>query len=538
MTEASAAISSQHRVRDRIGVPGRFAMVAELVPWRGPLAEHAGDRARSLAARLRADGRIDAVSITDGAGGQASLSPEVFASELLSQGDQVIVHVACRDRNRNELLSLGWRLASAGIENVLAITGDYPRGGAFGVARPVFDLDSVGLLELYSTLNSGAIAEHMVSRRVPRDRTRDFPPLTQARWDGLSAADFYLGAAVNPYKRVECDLVPQYLKLELKAKAGARYAICQIGFDARKLDELVRYVTDNGLRLDLLAGVFILSRTTARMFHAGGIPGVTVTDELLARAEREARSADKGRAFFLELAAKQITVARGLGYAGAYLSGMGRSDDYLQVLDLADAFGADDWRGFTGDVSWSPPGTYWLYEEDPATGLNSSQRARPGKARRTPAGYRLSRLGHRVAFTPGTAGSRAAAAILRSGERAGLGHTLHMAEQAVKIPLYGCRDCGDCSLPEIAYLCPESQCMKNQRNGPCGGSRDGECEIPGRPCLWARAYQRLRPYGEELAMLRRPATIQDNALRHTSGWANYFLGRDHTAKPKPEERAP
>jgi hypothetical protein len=39
-------------------------------------------------------------------------------------------------------------------------------------------------------------------------------------------------------------------------------------------------------------------------------------------------------------------------------------------------------------------------------------------------------------------------------------------------------------------------------------------------------------------MLRRPATIQDNALRHTSGWANYFLGRDHTAKPKPEERAP
>jgi methylenetetrahydrofolate reductase (NADPH) len=540
MAEGTVTASSTHRLRDCIGDPGRFVTVAELVPWRGPLADNAGDRARSLAARLRADGRVDAVSITDGAGGHATLSPEVFASELLGQGDQVIVHVACRDRNRNDLLSLGWRLASAGIENVLAITGDYPQEGTFGLAQPVFDIDSAGLLELYSALNSGAIASDLVSRRVPRDRVRDFPPLTPARWSSPpAAADFYLGAAVNPYKRVERDLLPQYLKLELKVRAGARYAISQIGFDARKLDELIRYVADQRLPLDLLAGVLILSPRTARILRLGaGIPGVTVARELLECAEREASSADKGRAFFLELAAKQVAVARGLGYAGAYLSGMARGDDYLQVLDLADTFGADDWCGFTSEVTWSPPGAYWLYEADPATGLNTSQPTARGKARRAPVGYRLSRLADRIAFTPGTPGFRAAASILRSGARSGLGHPLHVAEQAAKIPLFGCRDCGDCSLPQIAYLCPESQCPKNQRNGPCGGSRDGECEIPGRPCIWARAYQRLRPYGEELAMLRRPPTIQDNALRHTSGWANYFLGRDHTARRWPPETAP
>jgi hypothetical protein len=149
--------------------------VAELIPWRGSLADNAGDHARSLAARLRSDGRMDAVSITDRAGGHATLSPEVIASDLLGQGDQVFVHVACRDRNRNELLSLGWRLASAGIENVLTITGDYPREGLFGLARPVFDIDSVGLLKLCSAVNSGAIARDVVSRRVPRDRVRDFP---------------------------------------------------------------------------------------------------------------------------------------------------------------------------------------------------------------------------------------------------------------------------------------------------------------------------------------------------------------------------
>jgi len=207
MSEGSVTASSSRRLRDRIGDPGGFATVAELVGWRGPLAGNAGDHARSVAARLRADTRVDAVSITDGAGGHATLSPEVVAGELLTQGDQVIVHVACRDRNRNELMSLGWRLQSAGIENVLAITGDYPQEGPFGLARPVFDIDSVGLLQLYSALNSGAIADDVVSRRVPRDRAREFPPLTLAHWGSPpAAADLYLGAVVNPYKRVECDL--------------------------------------------------------------------------------------------------------------------------------------------------------------------------------------------------------------------------------------------------------------------------------------------------------------------------------------------
>ena len=112
-----------------------------------------------------------------------------------------------------------------------------------------------------------------------------------------------------------------------------------------------------------------------------------------------------------------------------------------------------------------------------------------------------------------------------------------MFEQAVKVPLYDCRDCGDCSLPDIAYLCPESHCQKNQRNGPCGGARDGQCEVPGHTCVWADAYRRLKPYGEERAMLERPVVVQDNGLRRTSAWGNTFLGRDHYARRAAEEAA-
>ena len=92
---------------------------------------------------------------------------------------------------------------------------------------------------------------------------------------------------------------------------------------------------------------------------------------------------------------------------------------------------------------------------------------------------------------------------------------------------YDCRDCGDCSLPEIAYLCPESQCAKNQRNGPCGGTHDGLCEVGEKQCIWARAYDRLKPYGEEEGMLEGPVVIRNGALKGTSAWANALLGRDH-----------
>src|SRR3989304_3126639 len=105
-------------------LPGGLAYVAELVPWRGALADDAGSKVRALASELGADGRFDALSITDSAGGHAVLSPEVLASQLAEAGRNVIVHVACRDRNRNELLRLGWRLASTGVENLLVPTRD------------------------------------------------------------------------------------------------------------------------------------------------------------------------------------------------------------------------------------------------------------------------------------------------------------------------------------------------------------------------------------------------------------------------------
>jgi methylenetetrahydrofolate reductase (NADPH) len=105
-------------------------------------------------------------------------------------------------------------------------------------------------------------------------------------------------------------------------------------------------------------------------------------------------------------------------------------------------------------------------------------------------------------------------------------------EQILKSVAFDCRDCGDCSLPEIAFLCPESQCVKNQRNGPCGGTRQGGCEVGEKECIWALAYDRLKPYGQEEKMLDRPVVFKNAALKGTSAWMNAFLERDHHAKKK------
>ncbi len=350
---------------------------------------------------------------------------------------------------------------------------------------------------------------------------------------------FLLGCAVDPFKRLERDLVPQYLKLAMKARAGADYAITQVGYDAHRSDQLLRWMRRAGIDRPVVANAYILSAPVARAFNAGRVPGCVVPDDLLAVAEREAASPDKGRAFFLEFAAKQLVVSRGLGFRGIYLSGHRDAAEIGRVLELADAHDPADWRSLVRDVSWALPGGFQPFEPD-GHGLSTDELGRAYAASLAPAArkrarrgvdafYKVNRALHARVFEPGSPGFRAWAGIYGKVEQLHVEKPLHVMEQAAKLPMFDCRDCGDCSLPDIAYLCPESHCQKNQRNGPCGGAHDGLCEVPGHTCVWSDAYRRLKPYGEELSMLDRAPVVQDNALRRTSAWGNTFLGRDHYA---------
>jgi methylenetetrahydrofolate reductase (NADPH) len=505
-------------LRDKLGARNAFVVAAELVTSRGLITADSGREVLTVARELAADPRVDVLSITDNPGGHAMLAPDTLGTDLISRGQEVIIHLSCKDWNRNALESRGWKLSSEGFRNVLALSGDYPVTGHEGLAKPVFDIDSVGLLKLFSDMNEG-----LPSKREPAAR--------------LDRTDFFLGCVVTNHKRYEREVVPQYLKLRKKVLAGARFVINQIGWDTRKDDELLRWIRREQLPVHVLANVYLLSPVAARAFRRGKIPGVVVTDELLALAERQGASPDKGRAFFIELAAKHVAVARGLGFDGVYLGGHMPASTFGEILDRARTFAPDDWRGFVREIQFPVPDEFYFFEPDPDTGLCSDEVNRAylesKRRRRTdlpvPVKYRFSRRLHESVFADDAPLFPAGRAFYERVDRAPgvIKKATHALEQAAKVPLFDCHDCGDCSLPEIAYVCPESQCAKNQRNGPCGGTRDGLCEVYDSECIWSQAYERLKAYGEEESLLDDPVVVKDNALQGTSAWANTFLGRDH-----------
>ena len=497
-------------LREQLAGTESFLVAAELVTSRGPTH----GRLLEFAGELAADARVGIFSITDNPGGNPMAAPDAVALDLAARGCESIVHVATKDANRNALESRAWQLASHGLHNVLALSGDYPVTGHRGAAEPVFDLDSVGLLALLSAMNEGLPDARRAGERL--DRT-----------------DFFAGCVVTNHKRFEREVIPQYLKLRKKADAGARFVVNQIGWNARKDDELLRWIRRDGLPVAPIANVYLLSRGSARVFHRGAIPGVVVTDELLALVERQAASADKGRAFFVDLAAKHVAVVRGLGFAGVYLGGHMRGRTFLEILDRAESFAGDDWRAFAAEIRFPMADEFHFFEEDAETGLSTDVPApRRGRDLRVPVTYRFSRRLHQAVFADDAPLRPAGRALYTVIERAPkpMGRAAHAVEQGVKVPMFHCRDCGDCSLPDIAYVCPESQCAKNQRNGPCGGTRDGLCEVYDTECIWSQAYERLKAYGEEESMLDGAVVVKDNALAHTSAWANTFLGRDHHAR--------
>lgn len=502
----------------------QFIYGAEVVTSRGYQPEQPPSYL-AMAKQLLADPRIGWISITDSPGGAPMLPPDWLAAQMSGDRERIVIHLTCKDLNRNGLESAAWRLAADGCRNVLALTGDYPTTGFGGRAEGVFDIDSVGLIALLRSMNDGMT----VAGRGGRPET-------------LPRTDFFIGCAVSPFKRHESELMPQYFKLLRKIAAGARWVIPQLGYDMRKFNEVRLLLAARGLDVPVVGNVYLLNRAVARLFNSGKLAGCVVSDELLSLCEKYAAGADKGKQFFLELAAKQLAVFKGLGFAAGYLGGIAKAEVFAQVIDMAETFGPDDWRDFVKEIRFSQPGEFFLFDHDPATGLADFTRFNPEYLAsirqpqgRRPFGYRVSRWFHRWMFTRDRGLWRWFQWFYakRDGKGGLLAGVAHAVERGSKHLLYGCEDCGDCSLPDCAYLCPRYSCSKCGRNGPCGGSLDARCELGDKQCFWTRVYERLKSYGETEQMLDGPITFYNAELKHTSAWANTFLRRDHHGREPP-----
>ncbi|HSW57658.1 MAG TPA: methylenetetrahydrofolate reductase C-terminal domain-containing protein [Dehalococcoidales bacterium] len=505
----------ENKLKNSILDKESFCVTWEQIPGPGAF-EFRQETVLENARKAAAANRVCAISIVDNPGGNPAIATEILCSEIRKYGIEPMVHLAFRDRNRNQIESLLFQLAALDVNNLLVLSGDYPSQSGFaGTSKPVFDVDSVNGLQLIQAMNQGL--EHDILRRKTR----------------LAPTNFFTGVAFNPNKQQEAEVMGQYYKLKKKIAAGADFAILQIGYDARKMHEVKLWLEQQQHRLPVLTSIQVLTYSTAKSMHANRVPGCVVTDQLLNQIAEENRLPDKGRAARIMRAAKMLAISKGMGFKGTCISGHSlKYDEVEEVLERGNTL-VPQWKDLIREFDFPQKQGFYYFEKDSATGLNQAKLSpRPQKVSRSLV-YALSPVLHLVLFEP----SSPLYKVMRRKVRFIAGYPalekpFHAIENWTKTALYGCQDCGDCALMDIAYLCPVSQCPKDQRNAPCGGSYEGWCEVyPNqKQCIWVRAYRRLKARHLEHTIGETIVPPCDYELRQTSSWVNYFLGKDHISK--------
>jgi homocysteine S-methyltransferase len=254
---------------------GQFVCSVEISPPKS------ADPAKTLA-RIRElkDAGVDAVNIPDGPRASARMSSAALALLALRDvGMETILHYCCRDRNllsmQSDLLGMG----ALGLKNVLIITGDPPKLGDYPDATAVFDVDSIGLMQVAKRLNH---AEDLVGN-----------PLDQP-------TSLHLGCGANPGA---VNLDEEVRRFEYKVEAGAEFVMTQPVYDPRVLERFVRRIEH--CRIPLLVGILPLRNVRNAEFLSNEVPGMEVPASILERLSA-AESPDRARAVGVEIAQEAL----------------------------------------------------------------------------------------------------------------------------------------------------------------------------------------------------------------------------------------
>ena len=280
---------------------GRFVITAEIAPPDSADPASLVDRARSF------QGLVDAINITDGAGGNCHMSSVAASAILAEHGLTPVYQVACRDRNRIAIQGDLLGAAALGVRNVLCLTGDDVSRGDQPQAKPVFDLDAVSLLGIARAMrDQGQFASGRKLEAAPR---------------------LFLGATANPF-------VPPHLErianLERKIEAGAQFIQTQFCFDVPALEAFMRQVRARGLhrQCKFIVGVGALKSAKALRRMAALVPGVHIPEQAIARVGGAADQSEEGKRMCIETI-RALAQIEGVG--GVHLMGH-KNDDVLRHI--------------------------------------------------------------------------------------------------------------------------------------------------------------------------------------------------------------
>jgi methylenetetrahydrofolate reductase (NADPH) len=301
---------------ERVLRAGQFAVTAELAPPDSADPEEVYRRAQIF------DGYVDAINATDGSGANCHMSSLAVCALLTRLGYAPVMQISCRDKNRIAIQGDILGAAAMGVCNLLCLTGDGVQAGDHPQALPVFDLDSMSLLETARTLRD----EH----RFLSGRKISYAPRV------------LLGAAENPFAR---PLEWRAARLAKKVTAGAQFIQTQYCYDVALLRTFMRQVEELGLldKIYVLVGVGPLKSAKAGEWMRTHVPGVHIPDAVLQRLRGAQDQALEGRRLCTELV-QEIRTLRGVH--GVHLMAYRQEETVAEIIDRSGVLG--------GRVPWHP----------------------------------------------------------------------------------------------------------------------------------------------------------------------------------------
>ena len=208
----------------------------------------------------------DVINIADGPRATVRMSNLALGLSMRQElGNEVLMHVCCRDRNLLGLQSFVLGAHVLGIRNLVVITGDPPKIGDYPDATAVYDLDSIGLLKLLNGYNCGV----------------------DAAGKSMKPTQFVLATGVEP---AAVDFEREMMRLRQKVQAGADLIMTQPVYDPQQLERFLDATAD--LAVPVLVGILPLASYRNAEFIHNTIPGMSIPEAIRLRMKK----AGKGEA--------------------------------------------------------------------------------------------------------------------------------------------------------------------------------------------------------------------------------------------------
>jgi homocysteine S-methyltransferase len=297
-------LSERSRLGQRLA-QGEFVTMVEIVPPKGTISA-----AEVEGARFVKSVGVDAVNIPDSPRASARMSNQALSLLIQQQvGVEAILHYTCRDRNVLSIQSDLLGASAVGIRNLICITGDPPKMGSYPDATAVFDVDSIGLVNIVHNLNRGLdIGGNPIG----------------------SATGFAIGVGANPGLP---NLDEEIRRFEYKVEAGADYAVTQPVFDLRLLEVFLRRIA--GCRIPVIAGIWPLLSLRNAEFMRDELK-VSVPDSIMERMAAAA-GPEAARAEGVAIAREMLLAVRSTVQGAQVSAPMGRYHLAVDVLEALNA---------------------------------------------------------------------------------------------------------------------------------------------------------------------------------------------------------